>query len=37
MSVNNPKIAIVHDVLIQYGGAERVVEALLTIWPEADL
>lgn len=31
------KIAIVHDYLKEYGGAERVVEALLEIWPDADL
>jgi glycosyltransferase involved in cell wall biosynthesis len=27
------KIAIVHDYLKEYGGAERVVESLLEIWP----
>jgi len=27
------KIAIVHDYLKEYGGAERVVEAMLEIWP----
>jgi glycosyltransferase involved in cell wall biosynthesis len=27
------KIAIVHDYLKEYGGAEKVVEALLEIWP----
>jgi glycosyltransferase involved in cell wall biosynthesis len=31
------KVAIVHDILDKYGGAERVVEALLQIWPDADL
>lgn len=31
------KVAIVHDYLKEYGGAERVVEAILEIWPEADL
>lgn len=31
------KIAIVHDYLKEYGGAERVVEALLEIWPEAEI
>lgn len=31
------KVAIVHDYLKEYGGAERVVEALLEIWPKADL
>jgi len=28
------KIAIVHDYLKEYGGAERVVEAILEIWPK---
>jgi glycosyltransferase involved in cell wall biosynthesis len=27
------KVAIVHDYLKEYGGAERVVEAMLEIWP----
>ncbi len=31
------KIAIVHDYLNQYGGAERVFETFLEIWPEADV
>lgn len=31
------KIAIVHELLIKYGGAERVVSTLLDIYPEADL
>ena len=29
------KLAIVHDLLREYGGAERVVEAMHGIWPEA--
>ena len=29
------KVALVHDHLTQYGGAERVLEALQAIWPEA--
>ncbi len=29
------KIALVHDYLKEYGGAERVLEALHEIWPEA--
>lgn len=29
------KIAIVHDYIKEYGGAERVLEALHEIWPEA--
>ncbi|MDO9067388.1 MAG: glycosyltransferase [Deltaproteobacteria bacterium] len=32
-----PKVAIVHDYLTQYGGAERVLELLLKIYPRADL
>lgn len=30
-----PQVAIVHDYLREYGGAERVVEALHELWPEA--
>lgn len=33
--MKQPKIAIVHDNLDQYGGAERVLEAVHEIWPEA--
>ncbi len=32
-----PKVALVHDYLNQYGGGERVVEALAEIWPEANV
>lgn len=31
------KVAIVHDDFIQHGGAERLVLAMLEIWPQADL
>lgn len=31
------KVAIVHDYLKEFGGAERVVETLLEIWPDADV
>jgi len=31
------KLAIFHDFLLNYGGAERVLEALLEIFPNADL
>ncbi|MBE7377022.1 glycosyltransferase family 4 protein [Pseudomonas lopnurensis] len=31
------KIAIVHDWLVTYAGAERVLASLCAIWPEADL
>jgi len=35
MNKQELKVAIVHDYLKEYGGAERVVEALLEIWPDA--
>lgn len=31
------KIAFVHDYLVQYGGAERVLEAFCEIWPHAPI
>jgi len=31
------RIALVHDDLIQHGGAERLFEAMMEIWPEADI
>src|SRR6185369_5217122 len=31
------KVAIVHDYIKEYGGAERVVETLLEIWPNAEV
>jgi len=31
------KIALVHDYLAEYGGAERIVEAIHEIWPDAPL
>jgi glycosyltransferase involved in cell wall biosynthesis len=37
MTKNNLKVAIVHDYLKEYGGAERVVEKFLNIWPDASL
>jgi glycosyltransferase involved in cell wall biosynthesis len=42
-SQNNPllreniKIAIIHDFLVQYGGAERVLEGLSEMYPEAPI
>ncbi len=35
--VNNLKIAIVHDFLYTFGGAERVLEQMLEVFPHADL
>jgi glycosyltransferase involved in cell wall biosynthesis len=34
---NEVRVAILHDYLNQFGGAERVLQALLEIFPEADL
>ena len=31
------KIAIVHDWLVVYGGAERVLEQIIDCFPDADL
>ena len=31
------KVALVHDYLKEYGGAERVLEAMAEIWPEAPI
>ncbi len=33
----NLKVALIHDYLKEYGGAERVLEALREIWPDAPL
>ena len=33
----NPKVAIIHDYLLQYGGAERTLEAILELFPEAPI
>jgi glycosyltransferase involved in cell wall biosynthesis len=37
LSESLPRVAIVHDYLTQYGGAERVLELLQKAYPEADL
>lgn len=34
---SKPRVAIVHDWLTMYGGAERVLEQIIEIFPEADL
>jgi len=31
------KVALVHEFLTQYGGAERVLDAILEIWPDATI
>jgi glycosyltransferase involved in cell wall biosynthesis len=33
----NPKVAIVHDYLFQFGGAEKCIESWLEIYPEAKI
>ncbi len=35
MNQNNMRIALVHDYLNQYGGAERVLEAFCEMFPDA--
>jgi hypothetical protein len=35
--MQNIKIALVHDYLKEYGGAERVLEAMHEIWPDAPI
>lgn len=37
MELKNLKVALVHDFLVQYGGAERVLEALAEMFPEAPI
>ena len=37
IDINNLKVAIVHDLFMEYGGAERVVEAIHDIFPQADV
>lgn len=34
---NNSRVALVHDFLVQYGGAERVLEVLCEMFPEAPI
>ncbi|KKS89967.1 MAG: Glycosyl transferase group 1 [Candidatus Woesebacteria bacterium GW2011_GWA1_43_12] len=31
------RVALVHDYLNEYGGAERVLEALVELWPDAPI
>ena len=31
------KVAIVHDWLVVYGGAEKVLEEILKLYPDADI
>lgn len=35
--IEKMKVAIVHDWLVTYAGAERVLEQIIHIWPDADL
>ncbi|MBR7064244.1 MAG: glycosyltransferase [Treponema sp.] len=36
-TLKNLKVAIVHDWLVNYGGAESVVESILKLFPDADI
>ncbi len=36
-TVKTPKVALIHDYLTQYGGAERVLEAFCEIYPDAPI
>lgn len=35
--MNKPKVALVHDYLNQYGGAEKTLEAIMELYPEAPI
>lgn len=37
MNKNNLKVALVHDFLVQYGGAERILEVFCAMFPEAPI
>lgn len=37
MTLQKPRVAIVHDWLVTYAGAERVLEQMIQCYPEADL
>jgi glycosyltransferase involved in cell wall biosynthesis len=37
MKTDSKSIAIIHDILMDYGGAERVLEAVLEMFPDSDL
>ena len=37
MSRAAPRVAIVHEWLVNYAGSERVVEQFLKLYPQADL
>ncbi|MBP8960772.1 glycosyltransferase [Patescibacteria group bacterium] len=35
--MQEPKVALVHDYLLQYGGAEKTLEAIMELFPEAPI
>ncbi len=37
VNIKNYKVAIIHDILLDYGGAERTLEVFLELFPQADL
>ncbi|EKD96050.1 MAG: glycosyl transferase group 1, partial [uncultured bacterium] len=32
-----PRVALIHDYLVQYGGAEKTLEIMSDIFPEAEI
>jgi glycosyltransferase involved in cell wall biosynthesis len=37
LQMNKPKVALVHEYLVQYGGAEKTLEEIMDIFPEAPI
>jgi hypothetical protein len=37
MGTRAPRVAIVHEWLVTYAGSEKVLEAMLQVFPEADI
>src|SRR5277367_4897161 len=37
MGSGSPRVAIVHEWLVTYAGSEKVLEAMLEVFPEADI
>ena len=35
--MDSPKIALIHDWLVEFGGAEQILAAVLEIWPDAHI
>ncbi len=37
MESNPPRVAVVHEWLVTYAGSEKVLEAMLQVFPDADI